>query len=761
MANVTWDEIRNLRADFLNLQLTETANKLSERNCVELIGLLVKEGLLNVIYTTDGKDIITEQRLIREILDEIYANGGRINIVDLAQHLRIDLSYIENKIGDVCKEDSTLQFTLGQFISADYTNRLIEEITDILLERGLIAFSELIRQFDLPTEYLNSILTNRIIGSSQHNIKYESGTLYTENYVRLQQNILIGYLQGALLPLRVNELIKNTCINENLVQNLIVNLIRENRINGNLIGTTKENSIFYPKLYTDAQAKYIESFFSQNGYIEYSLVRNLGVTDPEGQTKSVLKDRNQILFSTSGCIDLLKFLPQLEMNIESGLVSNEFVDVTTLMPNSFNENDIEKLFKSETSIKELVKSLGGEFMSNTFIIGKELQEKIDKKLDEICQEYAEKESAQCTPQMYASVLQGNITLSSPSVAKGATAKKPTASGGKRKGASKTVEDTNPNQETISFISKDEIKSQIQTINEELPGEIVDLLADNLYSAKSRQYLDLFIQRVKESFTLKETETGNDTTRKSEKKNTQEIIKQLHGNICIFSHSIEQLMAENETNLAENLQRHLIRSLCTDMCDAIIRELDSSANAKTGQLSIEERNKIIQKMSEPNRSQLSKVNESLNGKNVDTTLTRLEDACSELLQLILKRPNKKSEKDLILEIREKLKSKLTDEQDPAMILHLTVTLLFYAVQDGRFIHAPGKSVPALIKFLSKILPTNINQRLHEMQEFVIQQSAAGASTQLSNEKIEFIKKLGLAAKEKMSFASFGSGTNEAS
>jgi hypothetical protein len=43
---------------------------------------------------------------------------GRINIVDLAQHLRIDLSYIESKIGDVCKEDPTLQFTLGQFISA-------------------------------------------------------------------------------------------------------------------------------------------------------------------------------------------------------------------------------------------------------------------------------------------------------------------------------------------------------------------------------------------------------------------------------------------------------------------------------------------------------------------------------------------------------------------------------------------------------------------------------------------------------------------
>jgi hypothetical protein len=83
--------------------------------------------------------------------------------------------------------------------------------------------------------------------------------------------------------------------------------------------------------------------------------------------------------------------------------------------------------------------------------------------------------------MYAAVLQGNITLANPSSsAKGATAKKAAASTGKRKGASKVMEEINPNQETVSFISKDEIKSQIRTINEELPDEIIDLLTDNLY-----------------------------------------------------------------------------------------------------------------------------------------------------------------------------------------------------------------------------------------------------------------------------------------
>lgn len=195
----------------------------------------------------------------------------------------------------------------------------------------------------------------------------------------------------------------------------------------------------------------------------------------------MLKDRQQILYLISGCVDLPKFLPQLEMNIEQGLVSNEYVDLTSLIPNSFTDNDIEKLLKSEGSIKEVIQLSGGELLSNTFVISKELQDKIDKKLNEICQEYAEKESAHCTPQMYAAALQGNIALAS-STAKGAAAaaKKPAASAGKRKGASKVVEETNTNQETITFVGKDEIKSQIRSINDELPDEILDLLTDNLY-----------------------------------------------------------------------------------------------------------------------------------------------------------------------------------------------------------------------------------------------------------------------------------------
>ena len=70
--------------------------------------------------------------------------------------------------------------------------------------------------------------------------------------------------------------------------------------------------------------------------------------------------------------------------------------------------------------------------------------------------------------------------------------------------------------------------------------------------------------------------------------------------------------------------------------------------------------------------------------------------------------------MTLEIREKLKTKLNDEKDSAMILHLTVTLIFYSVHQGQMIHAPGKAIPLLITYLSKVLPKEIHQRLVEMQ-----------------------------------------------
>ena len=76
MAASDWEEIKRLAADFQRAQLSTTAHKLSERNCIEIVNKLVSLGLLEIIYTIDGKEYVTPNQLEREIRDELVVHGG-------------------------------------------------------------------------------------------------------------------------------------------------------------------------------------------------------------------------------------------------------------------------------------------------------------------------------------------------------------------------------------------------------------------------------------------------------------------------------------------------------------------------------------------------------------------------------------------------------------------------------------------------------------------------------------------------------------
>lgn len=60
-----------------------------------MVSLLVEKGLLEIIYTNDGKEYLTPDQLSTEIQDELYVNGGRVNLTDVSRTLNVDL----NKVG--------------------------------------------------------------------------------------------------------------------------------------------------------------------------------------------------------------------------------------------------------------------------------------------------------------------------------------------------------------------------------------------------------------------------------------------------------------------------------------------------------------------------------------------------------------------------------------------------------------------------------------------------------------------------------------
>ncbi|KAL8588499.1 hypothetical protein ACOMHN_022286 [Nucella lapillus] len=154
----TLDEVRRLAAEFQRVQLTSAKQKLSERNVVELVNKLVDLKLIEVLYTSDGKEYLTPQHLAKEIRDELTMSGGRINLVDLQQALNVDLSHVEAKVNDLVKHDPSLTLVLGQLIDSSYREKLAAEINDLLQEQGQVTVGEVAQSHDLPPDFVREVV---------------------------------------------------------------------------------------------------------------------------------------------------------------------------------------------------------------------------------------------------------------------------------------------------------------------------------------------------------------------------------------------------------------------------------------------------------------------------------------------------------------------------------------------------------------------------------------------------------------------------
>jgi hypothetical protein len=50
--------------------------RLSERDCINLVAKLAELKMLELIYTLDGKEYLTDKQVVKEIYDELYVHEG-------------------------------------------------------------------------------------------------------------------------------------------------------------------------------------------------------------------------------------------------------------------------------------------------------------------------------------------------------------------------------------------------------------------------------------------------------------------------------------------------------------------------------------------------------------------------------------------------------------------------------------------------------------------------------------------------------------
>ncbi|XP_016106178.1 E3 UFM1-protein ligase 1 [Sinocyclocheilus grahami] len=210
-----WEEIRRLAADFQRAQFADTVQRLSERNCIEIVAKLVEDKKLDVVHTLDGKEYVTPAQIGREVRDELYMHRGRINVVDLQKIINVDLVHVESRASEIAKSDKGTQIILGQLIDETYLDRLAEEVNDKLQQAGQVNIAELCKTYDLPGDFLTEELNSRLGRAIHGQIdQYNRGVIFTQAFLSRHKACICGLFSAITRGMHVQSSARllSTCV---------------------------------------------------------------------------------------------------------------------------------------------------------------------------------------------------------------------------------------------------------------------------------------------------------------------------------------------------------------------------------------------------------------------------------------------------------------------------------------------------------------------------------------------------------------------
>ncbi|XP_011769014.2 E3 UFM1-protein ligase 1 isoform X2 [Macaca nemestrina] len=671
--------------------------------------------------------------------DELHVRGGRVNIVDLQQVINVDLIHIENRIGDIIKSEKHVQLVLGQLIDENYLDRLAEEVNDKLQESGQVTISELCKTYDLPGNFLTQALTQRLGRIISGHIDLDNrGVIFTEAFVARHKARIRGLFSAITRPTAVNSLISKYGFQEQLLYSVLEELVNSGRLRGTVVGGRQDKAVFVPDIYSRTQSTWVDSFFRQNGYLEFDALSRLGIPDAVSYIKKRYKT-TQLLFLKAACVGQ-GLVDQVEASVEEAISSGTWVDIAPLLPTSLSVEDAAILLQQV--MRAFSKQASAVVFSDTVVVSEKFINDCTELFRELMHQKAEKEMKNNPVHLITEEdLKQISTLESVSTSKKdkkderrrkATEGSGSVRGGGggnareykiRKVKKKGRKDDDSDDETqsyhtgkkkpeISFMFQDEIEDFLRKHIQDAPEEFISELAEYLIKPLNKTYLE-----VVRSVFMSSTTSASGTGRKRTIKDLQEEVSNLYNNIRLFEKGMKFFADDTQAALT----KHLLKSVCTDITNLIFNFLASDlmmAVDDPAAITSEIRKKILSKLSEETKVALTKLHNSLNEKSIEDFISCL-DSAAEACDIMVKRGDKKRERQILFQHRQALAEQLKVTEDPALILHLTSVLLFQ-FSTHTMLHAPGRCVPQIIAFLNSKIPEDQHALLVKYQGLVVKQ-----------------------------------------
>ncbi|KAJ9587791.1 hypothetical protein L9F63_018774 [Diploptera punctata] len=724
MTAVEWDEVKRLAADFQRAQLSSTVQRLSERNCVEIITKLLDLKLLDVVFTTDGKEYVTPQQLSREIRDELYVHGGRINLVELAKLLNVDLSQISARAAEIERTDSSCSVILGQLIDKNYINHIAEEINEKLQQQGQVTIGDLTRHYDLPSDFLQSqFIIEKQLGKTIHGKQDKSDPqiFFTEAYVARNLASVRGALTAALKPIPISTLLGQF---EFLVQTIVDKLMEMKQVPGVVTGKQQGGSNMYiPAIYSKSQNDWVNNFYKQNGYLEYDALTRLGISD--AQTFASVEEA----ITTGSMVDIMPLLPSLfEPEDAEEILSDVLKNVKNKFPshnvhvfcNSMLLTD-QFLQKLSEPFSAVIQKKAEEIVSSGAYLLAQAENKLQNNKTTVEQEETntkvdrrEERRKKATGGKGGGGTQGRETKTKSTKKKYQRGK--TTAGDSDEdvpsGGGKTAKSAANKLEVIQI---EEIKDMLSVNKQFQDEDLIELIpevANYLYPSLNKSGLAA-AQVIFES-----TMASTVQNRRKTHSELQDKLNTMIMNVRLFEKGLKHF---NDKELQQQLVKYLLKSLCSEITNEIfgyVAQENMIQIEQNKEMTPEVRVKVMNEAPNECKEPLLKLHKSLNSNSLDEFLTCVESALGPgVCDMILRKADKKKERTTILAHRQALLEQLAGADDPALVLHLTSLILFQAATQT-MLHASGRFVSNILTYLHSHLTAEVFNSLQKYHDMVL-------------------------------------------
>ncbi|CAH0385879.1 unnamed protein product [Bemisia tabaci] len=737
-----WEEVKRLAADFQRAQLTSAVQKLSERNCIEIVNKLVECKLLDVVFTTDGKEYVTPQQVQKEIKDDLCVHGGRIPLIELVHLLNVDINVINAQLPLLEGRDDC-KVLMGHLLDQSYMNKLSEEISDKLDQQGILNINELIKIYDLPADFLQNAIKRNLgkPGKKIYQDSYDEKVFYTDLFLLKLKAIVRGALLAITKPTSVQNIVKQCSILENLFYTAHDILTHENQIPGALSEKRGTSCTYIPLVYSKKQNEWATNFVRQNGYIEFDALSRLGVFDPHAFVRNHFQSEKLFFLPTAAIGQQL--ISQVEATVEETLATGSFTDIMDDLPSVFEPEDGAVILKEALKRSKLKQQ--PPIYLETIVMSEEYFDKIIQFVRENLL-HKNVESAVNSGDFLKAIADSRLKGANPEVefkdvkANRKDERRKVASSGKggggaqgRETKTKSTKKKYLNRGKAAQDSSDEdladmkkpsagmyefftLKDVQSTVKEILLQSSEDTDYDTTELSKEIS-LQIYPALNKESFSLatelcEKKIADSSSNRRKVAVDIQERLTTLFNDIKFYEKGTKHFQSKD---IQKQLIKYLLKTLGAELVNLIFHYV-CVIDTEPSTISAEMRMKLIAEAEDENRNILSKLNKSLGSDSLEDFVSVVEETLA-AIRVVIKKQDKKRERSLIMAHKQALLSEMDGLEEPAAVLHLASLVLFQTVTQS-MLHASGKFVSSILAFLEPHLPPDTFSHLREFHDSVL-------------------------------------------